>query len=508
MKKMKFNNIIKNTILILSAFVLLLLFTFSIIYKSSVINEFENVLNQYVSLQEILSITIITIFLIFFFTFLSKSNIKIKKKYLIVFLLILYLFISIKWINYSNITPTDDSMLVNNSAISIINHGLKSLYHNEYIAKSPHQMGMILAFTIIYKLFSTTNYQLIQYCNIIANIFTIYGLYLILQEFKIKVKKISLSFIYFTLILTFIPLILLSSYVYGDYIGLSLAVYAIYFIIKYKKNSNYRFLFFSGFLLSLAYIIKTNYLIFIIAAGIYILLIMFKKQKKYLVNSFILFSYLSIALLPNTLIKSIGTKALDIKSTQALPTSSYIYMGMSESIREAGWYGNTMDYAWINPIGADQKYKSLIKQRFNYFINHPLYTLNFYSRKTVSGWINPFFQSIWYNVNNANKGAELNKIFNSKIYYYTNIYLKSLLLLIYGGALINLIFMRKKMSYDIMLLYLIFLGGFMFHTLWEMKARYTLPYVIILIPLASIGIAQLSEQIYKKSRVIISKKQK
>ena len=152
MKKMKFNNIIKNTILILSAFVLLLLFTFSIIYKSSVINEFENVLNQYVSLQEILSITIITIFLIFFFTFLSKSNIKIKKKYLIVFLLILYLFISIKWINYSNITPTDDSMLVNNSAISIINHGLKSLYHNEYIAKSPHQMGMILAFTIIYIL--------------------------------------------------------------------------------------------------------------------------------------------------------------------------------------------------------------------------------------------------------------------------------------------------------------------------------------------------------------------
>ena len=48
-----------------------------------------------------------------------------------------------------------------------------------------------------------------------------------------------------------------------------------------------------------------------------------------------------------------------------------------------------------------------------------------------------------------------------------------------------------------MLLYTIFLGGFMFHTLWEMKARYTLPYVIILIPIASIGISKFFEKIMK-----------
>ena len=39
-----------------------------------------------------------------------------------------------------------------------------------------------------------------------------------------------------------------------------------------------------------------------------------------------------------------------------------------------------------------------------------------------------------------------------------------------------------------MLLCLIFLGGFLFHILWEAKSRYILPYIIILIPVAVQGI--------------------
>ena len=33
----------------------------------------------------------------------------------------------------------------------------------------------------------------------------------------------------------------------------------------------------------------------------------------------------------------------------------------------------------------------------------------------------------------------------------------------------------------------------LFHTLWEMKSRYTLPYVIMLIPISAIGIQNIED---------------
>ena len=40
---------------------------------------------------------------------------------------------------------------------------------------------------------------------------------------------------------------------------------------------------------------------------------------------------------------------------------------------------------------------------------------------------------------------------------------------------------------------MIFLGGFGFHVLWEAKSRYIIPYVLILIPVASMGISSFVE---------------
>lgn len=59
-----------------------------------------------------------------------------------------------------------------------------------------------------------------------------------------------------------------------------------------------------------------------------------------------------------------------------------------------------------------------------------------------------------------------------------------------------------------MLLYLIFLGGFFFHLLWEMKSRYTMPYVIMLIPLVAIGINDFFNLICNKLQEYKNKRSK
>ena len=74
------------------------------------------------------------------------------------------------------------------------------------------------------------------------------------------------------------------------------------------------------------------------------------------------------------------------------------------------------------------------------------------------------------------------------------IYQKALTILIYVGAFVAIIKNRKNLNNELTLLFTIFIGGFMFHTIWEMKSRYTLPYVIMLIPISAIGIEYIVEK--------------
>ena len=55
-------------------------------------------------------------------------------------------------------------------------------------------------------------------------------------------------------------------------------------------------------------------------------------------------------------------------------------------------------------------------------------------------------------------------------------------------SIVVLIQNRKNLSPEIIYLLLIFMGGFAFHIIWEAKSRYIIPYIVVLIPLASIQI--------------------
>jgi len=61
---------------------------------------------------------------------------------------------------------------------------------------------------------------------------------------------------------------------------------------------------------------------------------------------------------------------------------------------------------------------------------------------------------------------------------------------------------RKNISLEAIFLITIFIGGFAFHILREAKSRYIIPYIVVLIPIASANIKQNS--ILKK----IKKRQK
>ena len=107
------------------------------------------------------------------------------------------------------------------------------------------------------------------------------------------------------------------------------------------------------------------------------------------------------------------------------------------------------------------------------------YTSKFYTKKIASMWTENTYSAIFNNISKDYKFVE-------KLRMPLDFYQKAILLVITTCSLIVLIQSRKNLSLEVLFLITIFIGGFAFHILWEAKSRYIIPYIIVLMPVASI----------------------
>ena len=498
-----FNKIAKNIVAIISIIILAILAIMSILYVSTVKNFYENVfINLTTSIGLFFYILIDLGIIIISKLFNEKIKVSnIIKKAALILCILIYTIVSVKWVNNSTNEPIDDSKCVNDLAVSFANGEIDNIKNSGYIEKYPNQIGIVLVIGTMYKCFRTTDYKLIQYVNILSNIVTFLFMLLILKELekKYKINKI----IYTIMTLTFIPLILLTTYVYGDYIGLAFSVMGIYFIMNYERKKGLWKLMLSAIFMCLSYITKMNYIIVILAVliylGLYLIQDIQSKDKKKIVQSvFNIIIYIIIAIMPFSLIKDYCYNKFGYEKEEALPTSVWLYVGMNESYRANGWYSDLATEAWKDTPLAHTTYPQKVKSRIKELIKNPIYTIKFYWTKTISGWIDPYFQSIWYNVGVENKDKVMNDIMTSKTYKAGEIYQKALTILIYVGALLAILKNRNDLTNELILMITIFIGGMLFHTMWEMKSRYTLPYVIMLIPVSTIGVQYIADKMNLK----------
>ncbi len=158
-----------------------------------------------------------------------------------------------------------------------------------------------------------------------------------------------------------------------------------------------------------------------------------------------------------------------------------------------GWYnGEYAQYSFTDYEKAKEQYRDGIKERLSTFIHNPKYALDFYFKKICSMWTENTYSSLQINVTleNVNYDLEKNYVEYNEAYrienYLVLFYQKALILLIFGCSVIAIIQNRKNLSNEVLLLLMIFIGGFLFHILWEAKSRYIIPYIVPLIPIAAI----------------------
>ena len=516
---MKINKGIKILIAFLTLIFTLIIIYINLRYYTTIRNAMsENIIFENSSFFNIILSIFITIMFGVVFYIINKMSSKINKKVkklILILAILIYGILQVVWINIRDANPNYDQFYVFDNAVKM-SKGEEELIDKEYLEMYPQQISLVSFYSVILKLFNTENVKVLQYLNVLANIFTVLGLYSIAKIIQNKENKLNLI-AFFTIVLTFSALAFLSTFIYGDIISLPFAIYSIYFIIKYIKENRCRYLLISSILMCISYFLRMNMLIFFIAILIYLLLEFTKfinnlvkdksltkklKIKNISLKVALIVVFCIISILPTNLFKIFMQGQLNLNKNNSFPIIGFIDLGLANSTRGPGWYVDPYVDTWRVDGHNTEPMKERINKKLEIFKEKPKILFEFYFFKIASMWGENSFGSIWYNLSfnfgdmSVNKGTasdteiqNYKKVDNIiyKNYSFIMLYDKIIILLIFISVLL-FILRNKDISNEQILLILIFVGGFLFHIIWEAKSRYILPYVIIIIPIMAIGI--------------------
>lgn len=467
------------------------------------------------------------------FNHLSIST-KVLKKSLLIYSLVLGLSISFMFFT----APFADVRSVVNGLMAGTSDAIT------YAEYYPNNVGIVLLYRLIFNVFGRQAWPVMY----ILNILSVIGINAILPNVtKIisnseKAERLTTQLLFFSF-----PFLFTIPYLYNDLIGIFFTLLSLNFLLNYtaEKNSKLSNLVWCGISLSIALIIRTNTIIFIIGYVIYLILRVI-RDRKFTYNHQISFLPIVILLVVQVAFQFSLPKIIPNYSTEyAQPSTGWIAMAMADqesikgyNFKKPGMFNSFEDWAYSkykseNPQKNSKDYikdvnkrkiiySDFIKQRLKYFASHPVSAATFYTKKEVTLLGDPSFggdnilfesfknqekvnsivpyeslsalntidknNSMFYEKNKDKMQSSLAKSV-TKSNFILNTMERPLLLLSLIGTALLIVKKRFKMNLEVILLLTIFIGGFVFHLfIWETQPRYFLPYFALLIPLSTIGI--------------------
>lgn len=357
----------------------------------------------------------------------------------------------------------------------------------EYIQAYNQQIPQAFLYSLFFRLIHIDEFGTPRALNVIAIIIILVAIYKIgnMISKNHKVNKVRLM----VLFLTFLSLPMLSTFVYGDIPSLAFALLSVYYMMKFVDYNKLKYFTLATIFSMIAYMFRMNSLIFVIATVIYLLFNLFTKitsktVKENIINALLIVIFIVVSIVPAQIVNDYYINKYNLDKSKEYPNISYILMGMSESWRGNGWYNEDIgEPALKNPESSKEEYAEKIKDRLTYFSQNMGYTFRFYIMKLASMWSENTYSAVRLNLLHESEDDYLNVIKEPLTFYQ-----KALLILMCVCSIIVLIQNRKNLSVNVIYLLLIFMGGFAFHIIWEAKSRYIIPYIVVLIPIASIKI--------------------
>lgn len=363
---------------------------------------------------------------------------KIGEKFrrgLLVFTLTFVFGLGILLILFGRTVPSADALSVYNAAAEWI-LGNTDIIHPtvSYLSYYPQQIGLMAFLELLLRIWNLTGLsvpawhfiKLVYVCLLCG---AVWFQYLSLQYlWPENYKKISCC--YLVLVCCNLPMIMYSSFVYGEipsFAALSVGCYLLLRLLgsvspggSYRDNvsrndapsvtahdSVPRMLcqiLFTGFgsilFLTLSVLLRKNSLIPVIAV---LLVLLFEtlrpdrnsKMRLGLLIMAVCLAVTSVGILP--LVQKCYEKKAGNTLSSGVTAMSYLAMGMQEASRGCGWYNgfniDTYDTAGMDTALANEISRLAIDERLTYFREHPGYTADFYLHKHLSQWADGTYAS-------------------------------------------------------------------------------------------------------------------
>jgi hypothetical protein len=407
------------------------------------------------------------------------------------------------WILTTRFLPGSDPAKVCSVASQWMAGDFSAFEEGNYLFCYPFQSGIVLFYYLLSKLFGDGNYVAMQFVNLIALAAIYYLFYRICSRFWKKEKSV-LFFVYLALVL-WMPLLFYVTYLYGILPGMACSLGAVFFAVGYLENRKWWYMFPAALLMGLATVLKMNCLIYLIAIACFLVydaidLLLVKRQKgrQWLIS----LAFIAVMGLGVSVCNQATNAYVEHLSGYEMPEGevmlSWVVMGLSEAPNAPGNYngyiGDVFTYYHYDTELATMQSKADLKIIVADMLEHPVGSgLIFFARKTAYQWNDPTFIAIERMEGRQSTIAVpawvQSLIYGSgKVKFSVVFNIVQTLILI--GMLFYLIFTRKSENINELLIAVVFLGGYLFHMVWESSGSYTLPYFVMLIPYAVKGFAE------------------
>lgn len=301
--------------------------------------------------------------------------------------------------------------------------------------------------------------------------------------------------------LLFLPFGFYSLFVYGTMPGFGLSCLAMERAVRYAEGGRWRDFWICAAAAVVAVLLKSNYLIVLVAIFFYLAAKgIFSVRFRVTAAAFLLAAVYALG----SRGLAAGITAVTGQSGGGIPMAAWVEMGLQESSRAPGWYNGYHISTFLECDGDTERMKDQVKEDLQEtvqsMVQEPDRTAAFFLKKLESIWAEPTFQSLWIQEVGGGSWAfpglsssllkedgALNRVYVA----VTNL----IQTLVFVGAFLWLLFDSGSRRWENLMPGIVFIGGFLFHLVWEAKGQYTVCYFILLIPYACQGIRQAGGKI-------------
>lgn len=502
-------NILIRAILAVVVFVLFLHSIFSTSFIGQIPGEDGGIQDHTLNIADspflhLLILLILTVLLVALYRIFGKRKIQINLRAAFLMTAAAGFFLGLAWILCTRLLPGSDPAKVCRVAAEWTEGNFSSFEQSVdgeegYLFKYPFQSGIVLFYYLVMQLLGTENYVGLQAVNLLMLAISYYLLVQILGRFW-KEDKAALVFAHAALVL-WLPYMFYVTYPYGIMPGMACSLGAVFCAVRYLETRRPWYMLPAALLMGLATVFKMNCLIYLVAVGcflVYDALDGLLKKKTWLI-SLVFLAVMGLGVVGmNRAVNSYVEHLSGYEMPEGQVMLSWVVMGLQEAPKGPGNYngfnGNVYTESNYDTALANERSMDELKRRLQWMGEDPVNNgLVFFARKTAYQWNDPTFISL---DRMAGRKSEITiapivkSLIEGKGCSYLSVVLNVVQTLILTGALFYLLFMDKKAKLYELILYVVFLGGFLFHLVWEASASYAIPYFVLLIPYAVRGFAE------------------